>query len=723
MPVLDCKLDSFFPLQELDALSRGEHTHPHQILGLQQRAEEKRIFLWRPDAENIYLELFGQIVQATCADLRGLFYINVPLETTCFDYRVYHTNGHLAYDPYAFAPSFHDLDAYLFNRGVHYELYRVLGAQISRRARGCVEFSLWAPQAQSVSLVGDFNYWNGRINPMSAQGNSGVWSILIPGLCEGEKYKYEIRTDSGKVLLKSDPFAFAAEKRPNNASIVFDLSSYSWKDREWLEKRRREREKAAPANIYEVHLPSWRKRDNEPMNYRDLAQPLAQYCKEMGFTHVEFMPITEYPLDESWGYQVTGFYAVTSRQGTPRDFQYLVDTLHQEGIFVLLDWVAAHFPNDAHGLSCFDGSHLYEHCDEKQRTHPHWQTSIFNYGRNEVSNFLLASALFWLDVMHIDGLRVDAVASILYLDYGKEQGQWVPNRHGGNENLEAIEWIKHLNSIVQQRFPEKWMIAEESTSFPKVTEKVDAEGLGFTMKWNMGWMNDTLRYFCKDPIFRSYHQHHLTFGLLYAFSERFVLVLSHDEVVHGKKSLLSKMPGDTWQKFAQLRLLYSYMICQPGKNLLFMGGELGEWDEWNCAKELNWGLLKYPIHSDLHRCIRELNHFSLKHRALWERDFSFEGFEWLSFSDSANSVISYQRKAQKERLVCVHNFTPNYFATYCIPIRGISQIQELFNSDAKKYGGSGKENGEITLIQNAGGEVESFQIQLAPLATQIFSIK
>ncbi len=614
-----------------------------------------------------------------------------------------------------YTPLFGELDAHLFSRGVHYELYQVMGGRVASH-EGCkgVRFMVWAPNARSVSVVGDFNAWDGRVHPLRCAGDSGVWELFVPGLLSGERYKFEIHTAEGYLLIKADPFALFSELRPANASVVFDVDQHVWNDTQWLQKRGAW--KKQPLNIYEVHLGSWRRNDGRFLNYRELAPLLSAYCKEMGFTHVELMPIAEHPLDESWGYQVTGFYAVTSRYGTPADFQYFVDYLHQENVGVILDWVPAHFPVDEFALTRFDGSCLFEHEDPRKGFHPHWNTLIFNYGRFEVSNFLIASALFWLDKMHIDGLRVDAVASMLYLDYGREEGEWIPNIYGGKENLEAIAFLKHLNSIVHQRFPDTILCAEESTSFLGVTHPLEQGGLGFDLKWNMGWMNDTLHYFRKDPLYRHYYHNELTFGLLYAFSEHFILSLSHDEVVHGKASLISKMPGDDWQKFANMRLLYSYLICQPGKKMIFMGAEIGQWNEWSCGEELHWYLLNHVPHQGLKRLVKDLNHFYQSRRALWELDAEARSFEWIDFFDKQNSVISYLRKGEDSYLACVHNFTPIYVPEYFIRLTHIKRVVEVFNTDGEEYGGSGKIN------RTAATSPDGFVIQLAPLATLIFEI-
>ncbi|MGE5196396.1 MAG: 1,4-alpha-glucan branching protein GlgB [Anaerolineae bacterium] len=705
-----------------EKIDQGFH-NPHQFLGLHDLNEGHRVIrLWRPEAKIIHIELFGKIVSSQNIDSRGIFEIPVPQNTTALDYLIYHQNGLKAHDPYAFLPTFGEIDAHLFSRGVHYQLYNCLGAKILEH-QGCkgTKFAVWAPNAKQVSVVGDFNFWDGRVNPMRSMGACGVWELFIPGLKEGEKYKFEIKTQGGDVKVKADPFAMFSELRPNTASIIFDVDRYLWGDQEWIQRRSSSKE-AQPLLIYEVHLGSWRKKEGAFYNYRELAPMLAHYCKEMGFTHIELMPIAEHPLDESWGYQVTGFYATTSRYGIPEDFQYFVDHLHREGIGVILDWVPAHFPMDDFSLAQFDGSYLYEHADPRKGFHPHWNTYIFNYGRHEVCNFLIASALFWFDKMHIDGLRVDAVASMLYLDYGRNEGEWIPNQYGGRENIEAIEFIKHLNSVVHQRFPGILMCAEESTAFTGVSHPLESGGLGFDLKWNMGWMNDTLRYFNKDPFFRHYHHNELTFGLIYAFSEHFILVLSHDEVVHGKGSLISKMPGDDWQKFANMRLLYSYMICQPGKKLLFMGGEIGQWNEWYCKEELHWFLLKFPYHQGLQKFVKKMNAFYLKAHALWDFDSEGRGFEWIDFSDRKNSVISYLRKGKACYLCCVHNFTPTYFPEYFIRLVDAAIVREVFNTDGEEFGGGGKINETLRMVYDGSSRPIGFNIQLAPLATMIFEV-
>lgn len=694
---------------------------PHHLLGLHPAAGGGRVVrVWRPGALSYSITLFGERREMVCIDPAGLFELAVPAETGPQDYTVDYPSGLVAHDPYAFTPTLGEVDHHLIGRGVHYQLHRALGGNL--RTHEGVEgasFAVWAPNARGVALVCDSNHFDGRTLPMRSLGGCGVWELFVPGLGEGEKYKFEVRTEAGDLLLKADPLARWSELRPKTASRLFDLDRYSWGDGEWMDRRSCQG-LDRPVAVYELHLGSWRRGAEGFLTYSELALQLADYCTEMGFTHVELLPIMEHPLDESWGYQVTGFFAATSRFGSPRDFQCFVDTLHQRGIGVIVDWVPAHFPSDAFSLAKFDGTALYEHDDPRQGWHPHWGTHIFNYGRAEVSNFLIASALYWMEEMHIDGLRVDAVASMLYLDYGREEGGWIPNRYGGKENLEAIEFLRHLNSVVHQRCPGALMIAEESTSFCGVTH---SDRLGFDLKWNMGWMNDTLSYFSKDPFYRHYHHDSLTFGLLYAFSERFALVLSHDEVVHGKRSLIGRMPGDWWQQFANLRLLLSYLYCQPGKKLLFMGGEFGQWDEWNSQDSLQWWLLDLPTHRGVQEMVRDLNQLYLAQPALWERDFDFSGFEWIDFHDRHNSTISYWRKGSSGSLICVHNFTPSTVAHYFVPAAGVRSLSELFNSDSERYGGSGKTNLQVELIPGGDGHNIGFQMVMPPLATAIFEVR
>ena len=598
------------------------------------------------------------------------------------------------YDCYSFSPVLSEDDLYLFNQGNQYRIYDKLGAHpcLHQGVSG-VFFAVWAPSATRVSLVGDFNQWNGLRHQMRSRGSSGVWELFVPHLKPGLLYKFEIRTGDGTLLIKSDPFAFHFEKRPKTAAIVHDIEGFPWTDQGWMAERAAQDSLSLPAAIYEVHLGSWRRRveeDNRWLTYEEAADELVPYVKDMGFNYVQFLPLAEHPFDASWGYQVTGYYAPTSRHGTPQDLMYLVDRCHAEGLGVILDWVPAHFPKDPHGLEYFDGTHLYEHEDPRQGLHRDWDTLIFNYGRDEVRNFLTANALFWLDKYHFDGLRVDAVASMLYLDYSREEGDWIPNRFGGRENLEAIDFIKNLNTKVFELFPGVVTIAEESTSWPGVTLPVHLGGLGFMYKWNMGWMHDMLTFISKDPVHRRFHMDKLTFALLYAFHENFILPLSHDEVVHGKASLLSKMPGDDWQKLANLRLLLGYMYGEPGKKTLFMGAELGQWSEWSHDKALEWDLLQYEPHKGLQNFVRDLNRVYCSEPALYELDYDPEGFQWIDFRDTDANVVSFIRKGKdpEQILIFVFNFTPVPRMDYRIGAPRPGFYREVINSDSAAYGGS-----------------------------------
>lgn len=618
-----------------------------------------------------------------------------------------------------------EFDLYLFSEGTLYRAYEKLGSHLkSINGKNGVFFAVWAPNANSVSVIGDFNHWDGRKNPMSPVSSSGIWEVFIPDLTEGTLYKYEIKTGSNALLIKADPYAFYSEVRPKTASIVWDINRYVWQDDDWMKNRKEKQHLAAPLNIYEIHLGSWmRGEKNALLSYRELAPRLADYVLQMGFSHVEFLPFTEHPLDESWGYQTTGYFAPTSRFGTPDDFAYLINHLHRNGIGVISDWVPAHFPKDGHSLARFDGTALYEHTDPRQAEHKDWGTLIFNYGRYEVANFLINSALFWLDKYHIDGLRVDAVASMLYLDYSKKPGEWIPNRCGGNENLEAIAFLKRLNQVVYGYHPDVFTAAEESTSWPMVSRPTYAGGLGFGYKWNMGWMHDSLRYISQDAIYRKFHQQNLTFALLYAFNENFILPLSHDEVVHGKASLLAKMPGDDWQKFANLRLLLGYMYTHPGKKLLFMGAEIGQWREWDFLSSVDWHLLQYEPHQKLQRFVRDLNLFYRSQPPLYQLDSSPAGFEWIDFNDTEGSIISYQRYGQDrtDSLIVVCNFTPVPRFNYRVGVRQPGFYRELLNSDSRYYGGSnlGNSGGLETQEISCHGRPFSLSLTLPPLATLI----
>jgi 1,4-alpha-glucan branching enzyme len=592
-----------------------------------------------------------------------------------------------------------DFDVYLWSEGTHYRAYEKLGAHLTEQnGLAGTHFAVWAPDALEVSVVGDFNGWQPGANPMRSVGSSGIWECFIPGVGQGALYKYAITSRvSNYAVEKADPYGFAAEIRPHTASKVWDLSGYRWGDKDWMVRRGQVHAVNAPMTIYEVHLGSWRRvpeEGNRWLTYREAATQLADYLHHMGYTHLELLPLTEHPLDASWGYQTVGYYAPTSRFGTPQDLMYLIDTLHQRGIGVILDWVPAHFPRDEHGLGYFDGTHLYEHADPRRGEHPDWGTFIYNYGRREVSNFLIGNALFWLDKYHIDGLRVDAVASMLYLDYSRKDGEWTPNEFGGRENLQAIAFLRRLNERIYGEYPDIVTYAEESTSWPQVSRPTYLGGLGFGYKWDMGWMHDTLDFMSKDPVHRKYHFNQLTFRMMYAFSENFVLPLSHDEVVHGKQSLLAKMPGDDWQKFANLRLLYGYMYSQPGKKLLFMGSEFGHWNEWNFDTSLDWHLAQCPLHQGLQRWVRDLNTFYRGEPAMHVHDCNPAGFEWIDCCDAEASVLSLLRKSNSanDTLAIVCNFTPVPRYNYQIGVPEGGFWQEVLSSDAPLYGGNGQGN-------------------------------
>ncbi|NIL98524.1 MAG: 1,4-alpha-glucan branching protein GlgB, partial [Planctomycetales bacterium] len=615
----------------------------------------------------------------------------------------------------------------LLGEGTHWDAYNRLGAHL-RTVRGeeGVNFAVWAPNARGVSVIGDFNGWDGRRHLMRKLIPSGIWELFIPELKQGAHYKYQIETNH-ETFEKSDPYGFAAELPPRTASIVAGLDEFLWRDNQWMEQRKNTDALQKPISIYEVHLGSWQKeadREHGWLSYRELAHRLVDYCREMGYTHLELLPISEHPFTGSWGYQTVGYYAVTSRYGSPEDFMYFVDYCHQHGIGVILDWVPAHFPRDGHGLRMFDGTALYEHADPRQGEHPDWGTLIFNYDRCEVRNFLIANAMFWLDKYHIDGLRVDAVASMLYLDYSREDGEWVPNEYGGNENLGAISLLKTFNEQAHLRFPGVLTVAEESTAWTGVSRPTYLGGLGFSLKWNMGWMNDTLDYMQKEPIHRKYHHDELTFSLIYAFTENFALPLSHDEVVHGKGSLLDQVPGDLWQKFANLRLLYTYMWTHPGKKLLFMGSDFGQWNEWNCDQSLQWDLLQWESHQGLKKLVADLNRLYRSQPALFEDDFTPSGFEWIDCHNYEDSTLSYIRRAhdRDDYLVVCCNFTPVVRKQHRLGVPDLVWYEEIFNSDSTYYGGSNVGNGPGVQAENIPGHdrPHSIQVSLPPLGVSVF---
>ncbi|MDQ3974154.1 MAG: 1,4-alpha-glucan branching protein GlgB [Actinomycetota bacterium] len=712
--------------EEVEAVLRGEHANPHDLLGVHAVDDGAVVRAWRPGAQQVEVVVDGRDPVPAERTHNGGFFearLDQPPQASSYRLRVAYQDGatYELYDPYAFWPSLGDVDLHLVGEGRHEELWRRMGAHVTEveGVRG-VTFAVWAPNARSVRVVGDFNSWDGRLHPMRLMGSSGVWELFLPDAGSGAYYKYEIVTAQGDLVTRADPYAFATEAPPGTASRVF-ASTHHWGDAGWLEARRSAQHVDRPMSVYEVHLGSWRRNDQgEPLGYRELAHALGDHVEALGFTHVELLPVAEHPFGGSWGYQVTGYFAPTARYGTPDDFRYLVDHLHQRGVGVIVDWVPAHFPRDEWALARFDGTALYEHLDPRLGEHPDWGTLVFNFGRNEVRNFLLANALYWIEELHVDGLRVDAVASMLYLDYSREEGEWVPNRYGGRENLEAVEFIKELNAVVYGRNPGAMTIAEESTAWPGVSHPAYLGGLGFGFKWNMGWMHDTLSYFAHDPIHRRFHHNQLTFALMYAWTENFVLPLSHDEVVHGKRSLLDKMPGDRWRKFANLRALYGYMWAHPGKQLLFMGGEFGQWREWSEQRQLDWHLLEEADHAGMQRMVADLNAAYRRFPALWQHDTRPEGFEWIDANDADHNVLSFVRRGREgPPLVCVSNFSPLVWSDLRFGLPQAGEWDEVVNTDAQVYGG-GNVGNYGTVVAEAlpwHGLPASAHVVLPPLAT------
>ena len=688
-------------LYDIFHIVNGEHSDPHTVLGMHEMEEDGRkavvVRAFLPDAAGITVIDYANKrkkypMERLHAD--GFFEVTIADREEWFRYQLEYTdadgNTWRSYDPYSFSPTLSEFDRHLFGAGTHYEIYEKMGGRLMTHegARGAA-FSVWAPNAKAISVIGDFNNWDARRSPMRRLGESGIWELFLPAAAEGDKYKFHVTQCDGRVVDKTDPYGVYAEVRPNNASVLYPLKRYKWKDRRWMTARRKYDFRTAPMNIYEVHLGSWKRAEgNRFLSYTELAEQLIPYVKEMGYTHIEMLPVEEHPFDGSWGYQVTGYYAPTSRYGSPDEFKQFVDACHQNGISVILDWVPAHFPKDDFALARFDGTALYEHQDPRLGEHIQWGTYIFNYGRKEVANFLLANALYWMDIFHIDGLRVDAVASLLRLDFCKEEGQWLPNVYGGSENLEAIEFLKHMNSVIAEREPGALMIAEDSTAWPGVTKKVDEGGLGFSLKWNMGWMNDFLSYIKLDPIYRKYHQNKLTFGMAYHYAENFVLVLSHDEVVHTKSSMIGKMPGDVWQSFANLRLSYGFMMGHPGKKLLFMGGEFAQYSEWSEARSLDWHLLQYADHQEMQAYVKELNHLYAEEPAFWAEDFDPNGFQWIECDDAESSIVSFVRRSEEKELVFLCNFTPVVHRGFSLGVPQEGVYHERLNSDAARFGGS-----------------------------------
>ncbi|MCK9635683.1 MAG: 1,4-alpha-glucan branching protein GlgB [Methylobacter tundripaludum] len=709
-------------------IMEAKHHDPFSILGRHPKNDHIQVKVYLPYAETVSLSHNGAALNRIPDT--DFFEYNAEPGRLPAHYRLSWIdkdgNSHENYDPYDFGPQLPEFDQHLFGEGKHWHIYQKLGGHLhSVDGIAGVLFTVWAPNAGRVSVVGDFNRWDGRCNPMRSLGGSGIWELFVPDLQAGCFYKFEIlNRNTHEVLLKTDPYGQQFEFRPNTSSIVVHENSYEWQDQQWLDDRVRHNWLHEPMSIYEVHLGSWR-RDylGNFLNYRELAVQLVDYVKEMGFSHIELLPVTEHPLDASWGYQTTGYFAPTSRHGTPDDFRYFIDTCHQNGIGVILDWVPAHFPKDSFALARFDGSALYEHEDPRKGEHRDWGTLIYNYGRNEVKNFLLASAMFWLEEFHLDGLRVDAVASMLYLDYSRNENDWIPNMYGGNENLEAIDFLRELNTVTHDQHPGTVMMAEESTSWPQVTRPTWTGGLGFSMKWNMGWMHDTLAYMSQEPIHRKYHHDQLTFGMLYAFTENFCLPFSHDEVVHGKGSLVNKMPGDEWQRFANLRLLYTLMYTYPGKKLLFMGCEFGQGSEWNFNRPLDWYVLDYPHHQGIQTLVKDLNHLYKKHPALYQHDFDHHGFDWIDCHDVQQSIISYRRKTENEDLIVILNFTPVPREEYRIGVPLEGAYTEIFNSDSGYYDGSNVGNGvalsEPTPWMN---QPYSISLTLPPLGAVILKL-
>jgi 1,4-alpha-glucan branching enzyme len=725
---------------ELDQILHAEHSDPFHVLGphlIGQNGNQRVVFrAFLPHAQSVAVVFADGRPKLPMSRIHpeGLFEAQLTESAVpdSYQFAVTFEGGTQAVieDPYRFPPILSEFDLHLLGEGTHYQKYEKFGAHVCelKGVRG-VSFAVWAPSALRVSVVGDFNHWDGRTHPMRLRGTSGCWELFLPGLGEGAIYKYEIRSRLGPIpFLKSDPYGFYAEVRPKTASVVATLDKHTWADAEWIASREKKNWLSEPMSIYEVHLGSWRRKPGDEMlSYRELAAELIPYVKQMGYTHIELMPVMEHPYDGSWGYQTVGYYAATSRYGRPEDLMELIDRCHQAGVGVFLDWTPGHFPRDAHGLAEFDGSHLYEHADPRKGAHPEWGTLVFNYGRNEVQNFLIASALFWLEKYHMDGLRVDAVASMLYLDYARQPGQWIPNQYGGRENIEAIDFVRHLNETVHRRHKGALMIAEESTEWALVTKPPYLGGMGFNLKWNMGWMNDTLKYFRQDPIYRKFHHNQITFSMMYAFSENFLLPFSHDEVVHMKGSMIGKMVGDDWQKFANLRALYAYQYGHPGKKLLFMGGEFAQWHEWDEKRSLDWDLVGYDRHATLQRLVRDLNALYQREASLHEVDYDWTGFEWMDCNDGDNSALSFVRRAKdpQDWLLVVCNFTPVVRKGYRVPVPAAGFYQEILNTDAEIYGGSNVGNlGGVEAVEETYlGKPYSLHLTLPPLAVIYFKLR
>ena len=728
------KLYNLMDWAGIEAIVYSEEDNPHGILGPHITEEGVLIQTFLPGAVKVSVKVGKEEYPMVQEDEEGFYAVLIPGDVIpVYTMKVEFDSGDVIdgiSDPYAFEPQISENETRKFNAGICYDIYEKLGAH-PMKINGVdgVLFAVWAPNAMRVSVVCDAVLWDGRRLPMRRLWDSGIFELFVPGLTAGTVYKYEIKAKGGLTFLKADPYANAAELRPNNASVVADLTKFKWSDQSYLKNRKKQKKNMnAPMFIYEMHLGSWRKPEDEEKlfyNYREIAPMLADYVKEMGYTHVELMPIMEHPFDGSWGYQVTGYYAPTSRYGSPEDFMYFMNYMHEQGIGVILDWVPAHFPRDTFGLCTFDGTCLYEHLDPRQGWHPDWGTLIYNYGRPEVRNFLIANALFWAEKYHVDGIRMDAVASMLYLDYGKKDGEWVANMYGGNENLEAIEFFKHLNSIFAKKYPDAMLIAEESTAWPRITGDVEEDGLGFDYKWNMGWMNDFINYMSLDPLFRGGAHGSLTFSMIYAYSENFILTLSHDEVVHGKASMIGKMPGNREQKFANLRAAYGYMMCHPGKKLLFMGQDFAQFHEWSEERSLEWELLQYEDHRQMHEYMKALNLFYKEHPALYDLDYDPEGFTWINAISANENMLVFTRNTKKkeEMLLVVCNFSPLVYENHKIGVPYPGKYKEIFNSDRKEFGGSGAVNPRLkqSKKEECDDREDSITIKVPPMGIAIFS--
>lgn len=733
---LNDRLYSLMNWPDIEEIVYSECDDPYKQLGAHKVEGKLLIQAFFPDTRSVTIKGThnGRSYPMERVDEAGYYAALLP-EKLSFPYEYVVEDGEntqIKKEVYQYEPVITQKDTVKFREGIHYTVYDILGAH-PMKINGVLgmHFAVWAPSALRVSVVGDFNHWDGRIHQMRRLWDSGIFELFLPEVGVGENYKFEIKLKGGMTYLKADPYAFCAELRPGTASVTTDLSGFEWEDEKWLAERKQKQGQTAPISIYEMYLGSFKRKSVQKegelpyLNYRELAPLVIAYIKEMGYTHIELMPVMEHPFDASWGYQTIGYYAPTARYGSPKDFMYFMNEMHKAGIGVILDWVPAHFPRDVYGLSNFDGTCLYEHLDPRQGVHPDWGTLIYNYGRAEVSNYLIANALFWIEKYHADGIRIDAVASMLYLDYGKRDGEWIANMYGGNENLEAIEFLKHLNSMIRKRGNGAISIAEESTAWPKVTGELSEDGLGFSYKWNMGWMNDYLEYIKYDPYFRSYHQGELTFSMIYAYSENFMLEFSHDEVVHGKASLIGKMPGERTAKFANLRLTLAHMMMHPGKKLLFMGQDIAEFDEWNEEREVEWGLLEYEEHHGIWRLMRDLNHFYREHPALYELDTEEAGFEWINCISSEQCTISFLRKTKKQEewLLVVENFANAKWEQHKLGVPFPGRYKEILNTDALIYGGSGTVNPRVKIAKKSecDGREYSIAVKSAPLSVQVFA--